>query len=236
MNATRYAVFAVLVLGMGSPTALAQEVPAEAAEWEAVPVDDDPIDTLIDELTDDDARRAAQAALAEPEADEAGPPADPPAEAPQAEAPPASSACGVSDEMKAEMLRLVNEARSSARTCGEESMAAAPGMAWDDRLGEAARRHADDMARANFFSHRGSDGSSFGDRARAAGYPMGAGGENISAGRATARDAVEGWLKSAGHCRNMMSPRYTRIGAACAANPESQWKTYWVQVFGDGGD
>jgi hypothetical protein len=45
------------------------------------------------------------------------------------------------------------------------------------------------------------------------------GGENIAAGYSSVRSTVEGWLKSPGHCANIIGPYFREIGAAKAASP-----------------
>ena len=45
-------------------------------------------------------------------------------------------------------------------------------------------------------------------------------------------DAVAGWIRSPGHCANLMNPRYTDMGAAFAVNARSELGVYWTQAFG----
>jgi uncharacterized protein YkwD len=101
-------------------------------------------------------------------------------------------------------LGTLNEFRSVTQECGGAVMDPAPPLGWDDRLAEAARLHSEDMANHNFFSHTGSDGSQFWERAAAAGFPMWGGAENIYAGRAHFDAAFNAWSASPGHCSNMM--------------------------------
>jgi len=90
------------------------------------------------------------------------------------------------------------------------------------------------MASKNFFSHTGSNGSSVGDRATAAGFNWTAVGENIAAGTSySAVSAVlQGWINSPGHCANLMRSSYRELGAAKVSNPSSTYNVYWTQVFG----
>jgi uncharacterized protein YkwD len=143
--------------------------------------------------------------------------------------PPAAAQAG---DVQARILALVNEARAQPRRCGTESFAAAPPLRWSNTLHEAAASHAADMARHSYFSHTGRDGSGVDDRARRAGYPWRAIGENIAAGQLHADAAVQGWIKSPGHCANLMAQVYTDMGAAFAVNTSSSAGIYWVQVFG----
>ena len=56
-------------------------------------------------------------------------------------------------------------------------------------------------------------------------------GENLAAGFATGRKAVEkGWLKSKPHRRNLVERRYRRMGLAARRGEDGRW--YVVQLFG----
>src|SRR5688572_18137823 len=131
------------------------------------------------------------------------------------------------------VLALVNRARATPRACGKKSFGAAAPVRWNEKLAEASRRHAADMARHNYFSHRGRDGSDPGQRIERTGYRYAATGENIAAGATmTPDDAVAGWIKSPTHCANLMSPGFTEMGAAFAADAASEMGVYWAQAFG----
>jgi uncharacterized protein YkwD len=103
------------------------------------------------------------------------------------------------------LLCLANAVR---RTAG-----LAPVIA-DSRLGSAARGHSADMVARGYFSHTSPEGVSPSDRARAAGYPGGAG-ENIAAsGRGTAISVFAAWRGSPGHNANILGSYVsTGIGA-----------------------
>jgi uncharacterized protein YkwD len=135
---------------------------------------------------------------------------------------------------QADMLSAVNAYRRKGATCGANgTFAAAPDLAWNAALTQAAAAHSDDMVSHNLFSHTGSDGSTLGTRATAAGYVWSGLGENIAAGQATVTDVVDGWMKSDGHCANLMNASYREIGAACVAGSASTtYRTYWTQDFG----
>lgn len=131
------------------------------------------------------------------------------------------------------LLDLVNRARATPRHCGERPFTAAGPLRWNATLAEASRLHAEDMARHNYFSHAGRDGSDPAQRVERAGYRYGATGENIAAGTTMqAEDAVASWIKSPGHCANLMNPAFTEMGAAYAVNTGSAMGIYWAQAFG----
>ncbi len=130
------------------------------------------------------------------------------------------------------MLTLVNQARAEPRRCGERSFAAARALVWDETLEGVAAAHAADMATQDYFSHTARDGSTPAQRVTRAGYHYRMTGENIAAGQLTPESAMAGWLKSPGHCANLMNAGYAEMGVAFAVNPKSTMGAYWVQMFG----
>ena len=136
--------------------------------------------------------------------------------------------CGFAD-FQAEALRLVNQRRAAGASCGTRgSFPPAAALTWDSRLANAAYGHSRDMADKNFFSHTGSNGSSASQRVTAAGYTWSAVGENIAAGYGSVSAVVDGWMRSDGHCANLMSASYRHMGLACAASAGSTYGRYWT--------
>lgn len=135
------------------------------------------------------------------------------------------------DGFAGDVLRLTNEARSVARTCGDTAYPAVPPVTGDGRLDAAADAHAVDMGTQDYFSHTSLDGRTPGDRITAAGYAWRTYGENIAAGYGSPGAVVQGWLASAGHCRNLMNPAFTQLGVGHADVPGSTYDDYWVQNF-----
>lgn len=124
------------------------------------------------------------------------------------------------------LLQLVNSTRQSGCTCGSTVMPPVAIVTWNDQLATAALNHSNDMYSNNYFSHTGLNGSSAGDRIAAAGYTWRAYGENIAKGYSTEQTVIDGWLKSEGHCKNIMSPLFKEMGVARIG-------TYWTQEFGN---
>ncbi|QPF76385.1 CAP domain-containing protein [Roseateles sp. DAIF2] len=152
--------------------------------------------------------------------------------------PPPAQAAAVQCELpdfQAELLRLINERRARGAVCGAETLAAAPALAWQTQLAQAAARHSQDMADKSFFSHTGSDGSNAGQRISATGYTWSRWGENIAYGYTSSAAVVDGWMKSEGHCRNIMNPAFTEMGLACVrqsqSNPASTVRWAWTQAL-----
>jgi len=130
-----------------------------------------------------------------------------------------------------EVLDATNAARAKGRQCGDSWMDAAPPVAWNDQLAEAALAHSKDMARLSYFSHVDRRGQEVPQRAEAQGYSWRNIAENISRGQNTAQEAVNGWINSPGHCRNLMNPRFTEMGAGLAIHQAKHATAYWTQVF-----
>lgn len=135
---------------------------------------------------------------------------------------------------QADMLEAVNARRAAGASCGTQGQfPPAAALTWNAALTQAAAGHSEDMVANNFFSHTGSNGSNVGDRATAAGYNWRTVGENIAAGQSSIAQVVDGWMKSDGHCANLMNAAYRDIGVACVAgNANTRYRTYWTQNFG----
>ncbi|RYU92007.1 CAP domain-containing protein [Mucilaginibacter terrigena] len=131
---------------------------------------------------------------------------------------------------KQDFLDLINETRAKGCKCGNTYMPPAPPMVWNSDLEEAARGHAKDMAKQNYFSHDSKDGRSMNTRIVTAGYIFKGWksfmiGENIAQGQTTIPEVMAGWFKSEGHCKNLMNPGFKEVGVA-------EYNKYWVQDFG----
>jgi uncharacterized protein YkwD len=91
------------------------------------------------------------------------------------------------------------------------------------RLSKAARRHAEDMDRRNYFSHNTLGGGTFVDRIRQTGYMHGARhwtvGENIAWGtrdQSAPSGVAEMWMSSPGHRANILNASFREIGIGMA--------------------
>ncbi len=106
----------------------------------------------------------------------------------------------------------------------------------DQQLTDAAESHSQDMAKQDFFSHYGLDGSTPFDRMVDAGYSYRAAGENIAAGFVTPESVVEAWMGSQGHRANILSNNFSEIGIGYYYLPndfgEVNYYHYWTVNFG----
>ncbi len=128
-----------------------------------------------------------------------------------------------SEEEAQEMLGLVNEIRAARGI---------PLLSLNAELSKAAYDHSNDMARNNYFSHTGLNGSTFSQRINAAGYNGSPRGENIAAGNASVVNTFNQWLNSPGHLNNMLNSSSDEMGIGHAIDNGSTYTHYWTQVFG----
>lgn len=131
-----------------------------------------------------------------------------------------------------QVLTYINEARSRPCQCGSTTYPAVPALVLDAQLNAASDKYAVDLATYNRFSHTGRDGSQPWDRMTREGYIWQAAGENIAAGYPTTRAVVDGWLRSPGHCKNIMSATFKDVGVGYGYSANSTYWHYWVTDFG----
>ncbi|MBD3791721.1 MAG: CAP domain-containing protein [Campylobacterales bacterium] len=152
----------------------------------------------------------------------------------------------ISKSQQRKFLEQINRVRSEKRSCGKYgSMGPVAPLAWSDKLYEVAYVHSYDMAKSSHFSHEGSGsrydrtavgmglgrGSRLKERMHYSDYQWRAIGENIAAGQPSSESAMQAWIRSDEHCKNLMSELFTEVGMACHPSSD-QYKTYWTQNFG----
>lgn len=121
-------------------------------------------------------------------------------------------------------LDLVNAQRVAGCRCGDRAFPPVAPLAADERLNRAAAAHATDQATAGRMQHRGTDGSTVGQRVSRAGYAWRAVAENVARNYPDVDAVITGWLASPAHCANIMNGRYTHVGIGVD-------NRYWAQVF-----
>ena len=125
------------------------------------------------------------------------------------------------------VLSLVNKHRLAGATCGGDRFSATSALQWDDALAKAALSHSNDMQSNGYFSHKGRNGSNFSERVNDAGFEGSPVGENIANGYSSEEAVIDDWVKSEGHCRNIMNGNATHIGVA-----RSDKEAFWTMVLG----
>jgi len=98
-------------------------------------------------------------------------------------------------------------------------------------LDSIARDYSRAMYRKDFFAHTGPQGRDVSDRVRAAGLCYRVVGENIAHNRNLADPAdaaVQGWMESPGHRRNILNPDFAQTGVGVWRAGDAY---YFTQVF-----
>jgi len=131
-----------------------------------------------------------------------------------------------------DFLKEINRARATGRACGPRLYPAAGPVKYNDLLNTAAQLFSQDMATRRFFDHSTPDGMGPGERLRAANYRSCTWGENIALGNLDAARVVAMWVKSPGHCANLMSGKFDEIGFGVSKglSPSSSRETVYFTL------
>lgn len=126
-----------------------------------------------------------------------------------------------------ELLRIINLERKRQ---GMEP------LEWDEKLAQASRYHAYDLATQNYFDHNSYDrvdgelvkvGGTF-DRIKAFYHDSFVNAENIAAGSESSKDTYNQWYNSKGHYDNMFNKSSKKVGIGMYYVPNSSFKYYWT--------
>lgn len=129
--------------------------------------------------------------------------------------------------------------RVVARTNEYRALHGCPALHLNTLLTQSAYGHSADMARHDFTSHVGSDGSTVAQRITATGYVWSTWAENIAWSFPTPEAAVDAWYNEVppndGHRRNILDCHLVDIGVGyyyLANDPgKIRAKYYWTQDF-----
>jgi len=130
-------------------------------------------------------------------------------------------------------------------------------LEWDDGLSRIAKKHSKDMAKRSYFAHNSPEGHDFSYRYKEGGYSctvrientIYGGAENIfqnnlydsvttvngeafydwNSSDKIAETTVQGWMKSTGHRKNILTPHWRREGIGVVIAPDD--KVYITQNF-----
>jgi uncharacterized protein YkwD len=127
-------------------------------------------------------------------------------------------------------LEAINTARAVARACGSQNFPAVNALVWNSKLEAAAKAHSDDMRDRNYFAHENPAGPTLEARLKTVGYVWSSYGENIAAGYPSLEAVMTGWLKSPGHCSNIMNKNFTEVGLVVSKG--GAYGTYWTMDLG----
>ena len=127
--------------------------------------------------------------------------------------------------LEAQLLTLTNQARLD-NGVGT--------LAQDEGLAQAARHHAEEMARLGYFSHTSpvAENATVSQRVARSGSFVGMLGENLAlvGSTDTAQTTTTGWLESPGHRANLLNPTFTHVGFGTARYPDG--RVVVAQVLG----
>jgi uncharacterized protein YkwD len=151
-------------------------------------------------------------------------------------------------QLEKEIHVLINTERKKRRL---------PALAWNDALSAIARKHSNDMAARNYFSHFSPEGHDFSYRYKQGGYSCALpgdgriylGAENIFQNNLydrvvyvnaaayyewntmakIAETTVRGWMNSPGHRKNILTPSWRSEGIGVAISPDD--KVYITENF-----
>ena len=102
------------------------------------------------------------------------------------------------------LFRMINRDRAQAGL---------PELEWNEWLAQAARNHAEEMARHGQLSHQFPGEPGMRDRIAATALHFTASAENVALGPTTA-EINDDWMHSPGHRANILDPTYNAIGVA----------------------
>lgn len=135
---------------------------------------------------------------------------------------PGSCKYVLSGSYPAEVVTLINQARTSAGL---------PALTANAQLASAAQGHSTDMACFSLLSHSGSDGSTIQQRIAAAGYSSTYSEEMIYAG-GYPQDAFDWWMGDPTHHDIIFDTRVTEIGVGYAYVSDSAYGGYYTVDLG----
>jgi uncharacterized protein YkwD len=135
------------------------------------------------------------------------------------------------EKVRAQIFELTNEFRKSEKM---------EPLKLNDKLGAAAQKHADNLARRDKFGDDGMDGHILDGengkpRIQREGYRIAAWAENVAmiisdTGPKLPFVVMEKWKKSPGHRENLLFESVTETGIGAAKSKSGKW--YFCQVFG----
>ncbi|SFM01209.1 CAP domain-containing protein [Salibacterium qingdaonense] len=121
------------------------------------------------------------------------------------------------ENLKAEVIALTNEERTKRGLNPLQE---------NGTVAETAQAKSEDMAANDYFAHQSPTYGSPFQMLKEYGADFQAAAENIAAGQTTPEQAVEGWMNSEGHRKNILNEELTHIGIGYEENGN-----YWTQMF-----
>jgi uncharacterized protein YkwD len=121
--------------------------------------------------------------------------------------------------LRAAVVCLINRQRTSRGL---------PQLIADSKLDRSAQDWTNELVSHHEFTH----GADFAARITAVGFRWSQAGENIATGFITPASVVAGWMRSTGHCANILDPAFREVGTGVSAGATIVSRGTWTQDFG----
>jgi uncharacterized protein YkwD len=139
---------------------------------------------------------------------------------PQVNPASVATSATIIDEMKAEIVRLTNIERKKAGASELKVL---------DDLMDCAQAKADDMRSNHYFTHNSPTYGEAADMIKAFIPKAKSAGENLTSWTKTPAEAIQNWVDSSAHYKNMTDTKYTHIGVGIIEGADGGY--WWVQQF-----
>lgn len=146
--------------------------------------------------------------------------------------------CETASSIRDRAPDILNQLRQANRACGSQASGlnlTQPSqiLIWDDTLAQVSTNHARDMAANGFESFIGSDGLGTKDRIQQAGFSASIITESVETGPQTVAEVINNWLDIQTDCEQLLGPKTTRIGMACALPDPQTAGPYWSLLLAE---
>lgn len=128
----------------------------------------------------------------------------------------------VTDNIALEVFDLTNSIRARNH---------ADLLSWSSSAAISASKHSMEMAKNDYFSHDSLNGCNPSERLMEEGIYLNTCSENIIAGYGSAILSTHAWFSSSSHRKTMLNRKISYMGAGCAYDSHSTYKTYITQDF-----
>ncbi|WP_096202394.1 stalk domain-containing protein [Bacillus sp. FJAT-45350] len=99
---------------------------------------------------------------------------------------------------------------------------------WSEEMSYTARKHSQDMAKYNYFSHVNTKGDTPFERMKEDGFTFRVAGENLAMGQTSAIFALHALMNSEGHSKNILHEQFEELGVGVAFSKDIP---YFTQKF-----
>lgn len=101
----------------------------------------------------------------------------------------------------------------------------------NQKLNDASKVHAADLAKNGIASHDGTDGSTHGERVQRQAYYFSTARENVATGQKSWDAVFQAWKDSPGHNKTLLADDVEDFGIALVYEPTTVFVTYWTMLL-----